>query len=89
MLPENTPVTKVTLTPKNRPIKSKALIPRKLEEVSLLNTVPPTTNKKDNSANEEPKTKEPTIKKPQQNNQFTKKELEEEPMVKEVGFNKC
>ena len=89
VLPENTPVTKVTLTPKNRSIKSKALIPRKLEEVSLLNTVPPTTNKKDKCADEESKAKEPTIKKLQQNNQFTKKELMEKPKVKEVGFNQC
>ena len=81
VLPENTPVTKVTLKPKKRPIKSLALIsskPKPFSETSNQSNIIINT-----TTTEGEKIKEPTIKKVKKNKTITKKE----PIIKEVEFN--
>ncbi len=84
VLPENTPVTKVTLKPKKRPIKSLALIsskPKPSSETANQSNI--TTNTVVTQTTEGEKIKEPTIKKVKKNKTITKKE----PTVQEVEFN--
>jgi type IV secretory pathway TraG/TraD family ATPase VirD4 len=75
LLPENTPVTKITLTAKQRPELSKVLIPRKSPKLSLTTMIkkPPATSKTD--LEKEPKLKT-LAKQPTKTKRSTKEQAE-------------
>lgn len=82
LLPENTPVTKIKLIAKKRPILSEALVTRKLLELSLSEKQVGSSKVNKTSSSEETLVISPTITKPIK----TKKTVKQQLTIMEMDF---
>ena len=82
LLPENTPVTKIKLMAKKRPILSVALVARKLLELSLIEKHVKSSKVNKTSSSEETAVIAPTIAKPAK----TKKTVKQQLTIMEMDF---